>query len=95
MDRVSFENQIFTWSEWAQHEGPLSLQFKDVVLTVPVGDFPVGTKFPYAILVGDGSLLVLVDDQKQEFLFDLKLTVGEAVEIPQEGDCHEGCSHHH
>ena len=90
----SFDSQLFSWSEWAQ-EGPLSMQFVDVTLKVQVGDYPVGTKFPFAFLLGEISLLVLVDDQQKEHAFRLGLSVGEKVD-PPDMQCHdEGCTHHH
>lgn len=92
MDRTSLDNQIFTWGTWDQ-EGPMSMQFGDVELKVQVGEFPAGTKFPAAFLMGDASLLVLLDDKQQEHAFDLKVNVGERVE-PEHEECGEGCTHH-
>lgn len=92
-DRTSLENQIFTWENWSE-EGPMSMQFANVELTVPVGDFPAGTKFPFAFILGDDSLLVLVDDQDQEHTFDLKVSVGDKVDVPEHADSCD-CGHEH
>jgi hypothetical protein len=95
MERTSFDNQIFKWEAWEEMDGELSLQFFDIELNVPVGQFPVGTKFPLALLMGDISILTLVDDQRNEYHFDLKLTVGEAVDPNDyQAECGEGCTHH-
>ena len=94
-DLPTLDGQLFEWKEW-NDEGPLSMQFSDVVLKVQVGDFPAGTKFPFAFILGERSLLVLIDDQQEEHGFKLNLTVGEAVEPSEEDHCHdEGCTHHH
>jgi hypothetical protein len=90
----TLDNQIFTWEDW-DSEGPLSMQFSKVTLKVQVGDYPVGTKFPHAFLLGESSVLVLVDDQDEEHGFRLNLSVGERVE-PEALQCQdEGCTHHH
>lgn len=90
----SFDAQLFTWEAWAP-EGALSMQFSNVELKVPVGDFPAGTKFPFAFLLGEASVLVLVDEKHEEHGFSLKLTVGGPV-APDELQCQdEGCTHHH
>jgi hypothetical protein len=61
MDRPSFDQQLFTWDKY-HPEGPMSMQFSKVELKVPVGEFVVGTKFPFDFLLGDVSVLVLIDD---------------------------------
>jgi hypothetical protein len=96
MEFESLENGLFTWESWAE-EGPFSMQFGTVELTVPVGEFPAGTKFPNAIIRGDLSMLILVDDKQEGHAFSLALTVGGKVELPV--DVHEGdacdCGHNH
>jgi len=95
MDRQPLEQQIFTWENW-QDMGPSNLQFMDVELIAPVGDFPVGTKFPAAFFLGEASLLVLIDDKEEEHAFELKVTTGERVQPPvhsHEDSC--GCGHEH
>lgn len=91
---VSFENQIFTWENWDEGAGPMSLQFYNVELVVPVGEFPVGTKFPNAFILGDLSILALTDDQGVEHAFALALNVGAPVALPEPTTCDEGCTHH-
>lgn len=88
------DNQLFTSEAWRADQG-LNAQYKDVTLKVQVGDFPVGSKFPFAILIGDASVLVLVDDKQEEHGFRLNMSVGEKVD-PSELQCQdEGCTHHH
>lgn len=93
MERDSFDQQLFTWEHWAD-EGPLSMQYTNVELKVPVGEFSMGTKFPFAFILGDASILVLVDDAQEEHAFDLKLSVGEKVDPPV-AECGPECHHDH
>lgn len=101
MARNSFDEQLFTWENW-NDEGPLSMQYSNVELKVPVGSYPAGSKFPFAFILGDMSMLVLVDDKQEEHGFDLKLNVGEEVQpeacaVPSV-DAHDdecGCGHEH
>lgn len=86
----TLDEQVFAAEAW-HPMGGLNAQFKDVTLNVQVGDFAAGTKFPYAVLVGDSSILVLVDEQKQEHGFRLNVSVGEKVEPPQVGHDDESC----
>jgi hypothetical protein len=96
MDRSSFDNQMFTWENYAEDpDCPTAMQFKNVVLTVPVGPFEVGTKFPYAVIVGELSLLILIDENDNQRGFDLKLSVGEEVQPLEAEACEAGCSHDH
>lgn len=95
MDRTSFDNQLFTWEKY-NPDGPNDMQFANVELKVQVGSFPAGTKFPFALLLGSVSLLVLIDEKDEEHGFDLKLNVGEKVEPPEhDEDCECGHDHHH
>lgn len=92
----SFDSQLFTWESWAP-EGPMSMQFMNVTLKAQVGDYQVGTKFPFAFILGEMSLLVLVDDQQEEHAFRLGLNVGTKVDPSelQHGDnCSCGHEHH-
>lgn len=97
MERTSFDNQLFTWEHFRQ-ESPMDMQFSNIQLTVAVGQFPIGAKFPFAFLLGSASLLVLVDDNQQEHGFDLKVAVGEKVDafvrMPKDS-CECGQHHHH
>lgn len=87
MDRASLENQLFFWQDWDELDSSMSMQFYDVELKVAVGDFPIGTKFPSAYILGDNSLLVLTDNNDKQFSFALNISVGEAVEP----EVYEGC----
>jgi hypothetical protein len=90
----TLDQQLFTSEQWRPDQG-LNAQYKDVTLKVQVGDFPAGSKFPFAVLIGDASVLVLVDDKQEEHGFRLGLSVGEKVD-PSELQCQdEGCTHHH
>jgi hypothetical protein len=90
----TLDSQLFTWEDW-DSEGPMSMQFSNVELKVPVGEFPAGTKFSHAFLLGEASVLVLVDEQGEEHGFHLNLSVGSPV-APDELQCqNEGCTHHH
>lgn len=93
MERQSLDNQLFSWQD-ALDEGPFAMQFIDVELKVAIGPYSIGTQFPFAFIMGDSSLLVLVDDADEEHAFELKMTVGEAVEDDPEEECGEGCTHH-
>ncbi len=93
----TLDGQVFESEAWHPMQG-LNAQFKDVTLKVQVGDFPAGTKFPYAVLIGDSSILVLVDEKKEEHGFRLSVSVGERVkpeELQQDHDENCGCGHTH
>ena len=94
--RKSLEQQLFTWEQWNEGAEVTDTVFYDCTLTVQVGDFPAGTKFPTAYLAGSGSFVVFQDEAKQEHIFDLTLTVGRKLTIedfPHEEGC--GCGHDH
>jgi hypothetical protein len=93
-ERSSFDTQLFSWEEW-QADGPMTMQFSNIQLKVPVGEYAVGAKFPFAILMGEASLLVLVDEQEEQHAFDLKVSVGAAVELPAVDECGPECQHDH
>ena len=93
----SLDSQLFTWESWA-NEGPLRMQFMSVTLTTAIGEYPVGAKFPFAVLLGDASLVVLVDEQQEEHAFRLNLSVGEKADISEFQAEHAegcGCGHEH
>ena len=94
LDRSSFDTQLFSWSDWAA-DGPMTMQFSNVELKVPVGSFAAGTKFPLATIMGEASLLVLTDEQEKSYAFDLKINVGAAVDLPQVDECGPECQHDH
>lgn len=91
----ALDEQLFSAEAW-RPDGGLNAQFKDVTLKVQVGDFPVGSKFPFAVLVGDASVLVLVDENKEEHGFRLTVSAGEKVDPPvAEHDESCDCGHDH
>jgi hypothetical protein len=73
------ENQLFTWDGW-DDAGVSDVQFYDVTLIVPVGEFPIGTKFPTAFWMGSQSLLSLIDSEEKEHLYEIKAFVGEKID---------------
>lgn len=85
MDRMGLEDQLFTWDGWDIND-PMALQFYNVELKVPIGEFPVGHKFPVAFLNGDHSFVSFMDENDQAHDFELILTVGNKIttESPNE-----------
>lgn len=98
---TALDEQIFHSEQFAPLQGAaLGAQFKDITLKVKVGDFEVGHKFAFAILVGDASLLILIDEDKTEHAFRLNANVGEAVDMAElhASDGHDescDCGHEH
>ena len=99
---TALDEQLFTSEAFAQLPGAaLGAQFKDVTLKTKVGEFEAGTKFAFAILLGDASALILIDEARNEHAFRLGVSVGEAIppdEFQGDEDEHEhgpGCSHDH
>jgi hypothetical protein len=90
MDHKSLEQQIFTWDSWS-NDDVFAMTFYDVELTVPVGEFPAGTKFDWAGVDGQSSTLTLVDDQDNRHTFSLSLSVGERLDVSDEDVC--SCGH--
>lgn len=78
-EKVGLENQIFVWEGWDDN-GPMMPQFYKVELLVPVGDFPVGYKFPVAFFNGDDSTITFCDESDNHYTYQLILTVGKKVE---------------
>ena len=94
MKRQSIEGQIFSYDTWSDL-GDGNLEFIDVTLTVPVGEFSVGSKFPAAFLGTGGSIIALRDSNETVHSFNLKVSVGdripdEELEAPV-SCCSEGC----
>ena len=89
-ERPSFDTQLFTWDEY-HPESPMSMQFTNVALKVPVVDFAVGTKFPAAMIIGEASILILLDEAGEQHAYDLKVSVGEKVELPAHTHDHDSC----
>ena len=98
MKRYGLEDALFTWQEWDEN-GVMSPMFYDVVLKVPVGDFPTGHKFPVAFLNGEDSTITFMEDKMGEksHTFELSLSVGkpltEADMREDEHACTCGASH--
>ena len=99
---TAIDEQIFHSEQFAPlHGAAIGAQFRDITLTSKVGDFEVGHKFAFAVLVGDASLLVLIDEDKTEHAFRLNVSVGEPVDITElrgseeEHEHGPGCSHDH
>jgi hypothetical protein len=92
----SIEQNIFTWEQFSE-EGVMSCQFYDVELVVPVGEFPVGTKFTGAYIGGENSVLVLYDETDTPHAFRLNLTAGEPVDLKVlQGTCTDAsCTQQH
>lgn len=97
MERKSLEQQLFTWEQWNEGADTADTVFYNVTLTVQVGDFPVGTKFQNAYFAGSGSFVVFLDEQKQEHVYELNVSVGRKL-TEEDFPAHEegcDCGHDH
>lgn len=103
-NRLPLEDALFTYGEVSE-VGGLSLGYQDVVLKVPVADYPAGAKFEEAILDGERSLLVFKTETGFRG-FKVSLVVGEETDVSDlvsqhveedEDHFHEGhaCGHDH
>lgn len=72
---TSLENHLFTYDEWEDF-GPMCNCFFNVKLLTQIGQFPSGTEFESAFIYGDKSTLNFYDKDENEYVFELKLTVG-------------------
>lgn len=78
----SLDGQLFTCEAWRPAlGGVLNAEFKGLTLKSKIGEFEEGTKFPFALLMGDASALILIDDANKEHAFRLSVSVGEALDI--------------
>lgn len=96
MDRIALEKQLFDWEDWDEATGEVGdMAFYNVKLTHSIGEFAAGTEFPAAFWMAGSSLIVLVDDQDTQHTFELNVSVGKKIDLPQvsEGGC--GCGHEH
>lgn len=98
-NNLPLDEQLFTAEHFAPLPGAvLGLQFKDVTLKGKVGDFESGTKFAFAVLLGDASALVLIDEKQEEHAFRLNVSVGDRIDASElhapEGDNCD-CGHEH
>ncbi len=96
MDRIALEKQVFDWDDWDETGEVGDMVFYDVTLKAPVGEFPTGTEFPLAFWMQGSSVLVLVDNQDEQHTFELNVSVGQKIDLPdvQEG-CGCTCGHEH
>lgn len=96
---TALDEQLFTSDAFAQVGGALlGAQYKDVTLTTKVGEFEAGSKFAFAVLLGDASALILIDEDKNEHAFRLNVSVGEPIapdEFHADDHDHENCDHDH
>lgn len=94
MDREPLENQLFSWEKWDDH-GTGNLSFYGVELKVPVGEFPAGTKFPFAFWNAELSWVAFVTEDEKEYAYELKVSVGDKMETPQQEVCEDEHCHCH
>lgn len=74
---MSLEQQLFTWQGW---DGDQQLMtFYDVELVKPIHNFPVGTKFKFANIMFEKSILQLLHSNEKYYEFELKLEIGDEI----------------
>ena len=71
----SLENQLFEWKEWDELDSSV-LEFTGIKLVRPIGMFPAGTEFDYAVFDNLNAELVLGNNDEnghlaEEFRYDL------------------------
>ncbi|HEY5268559.1 MAG TPA: hypothetical protein VII94_05530 [Candidatus Saccharimonadales bacterium] len=77
----TLEHQLFDCVSQGENESPYGdMNFYEVTLRVPVGDFSIGTKFKQAILFTSLSALLLTDDNDVDHIFQLHLTIGKKID---------------
>lgn len=91
MERKSLEQQLFTWDQWNEGADANDAIFYDVTLAVAIGDFPVGTKFKNAYFATSGSFVVFLDEQNNEHVFELNVSVGRQLTEADFPSHEEGC----
>jgi hypothetical protein len=74
-DRLTIEKYLFDWDGWDE-VGTMELQFYNVVLKVPIGEFPVGTKFQCATISCEASVIQLFETDTKYHEFELNFVVG-------------------
>lgn len=74
----TLESQLFYWENWDEMDVNC-LQFYDVELVVPIGEFPVGHKFPTAFFDSANSIVAFYDENNKETKFHLKISVGDQI----------------
>jgi hypothetical protein len=80
MSANTIERQLFDWDGWDQVD-TFALQFYNVVLKVPIGEFEVGHKFENAVFCGETSALQLLEDYDSDIYheFELKISIGNKI----------------
>jgi hypothetical protein len=87
----ALETQLFSY-QCCDDDGNGDWTFHLCSLKVPIGSFPAGSNFESIIWDGKRSLIVLVDDNSDEFIFELKVVVGKQLDHDSVHDTHgEGC----
>jgi hypothetical protein len=105
MKRTPLVDSIFSFKTWADL-GPGTLEFQDVTLKIPVGEFPAGHQFEAALLAESGSLLAFrsfINEEEKVYAYNCSLTLG--TQIPEselnaaasaDDDCGDpNCQVHH
>lgn len=73
------ETELFTWVDWDIVDEDI-MQFQDITLVIPIGNFNKGEKFSYAVINTQKGILILgLDNTRREFKFKLHFRVGEIV----------------
>jgi hypothetical protein len=73
------ECKFFTWTEWTDEVDDDNLYFYNVELIVPIGDFPVGSKFN-GCLVDTTESKIIFYDGKIEYVFELNYSIGKRLD---------------
>ena len=77
----AIEHQLFDWiSQGDDGSSYGDMTYWEVTLRVPIGEFPVGTKFKQVILFNSLSAISLTDDDDVDHIFQLHLTVGKQID---------------
>lgn len=76
--KLGLECQLFDWDGW-DDSGVMCPLFYKVELLVPIGEFPVGHKFPVAFFNGDDSNITFCDENDNHYTYQLILTTGNKI----------------
>jgi hypothetical protein len=87
MENASLENQLFEWEDWDGDQECMT--FSPAILKVPIGKFPVGTRFDSATILYTKSIIQFSNFEKEEkdgccpvsyyAEYNLNLTVGNVI----------------
>lgn len=80
--RKTLENQLFTWEDWDSIDDHMNLQFYNVTLLVPIGEYPAGHKFAIAYILGDESVVQFDLDNDQSVAYELNVSIGNKIVGP-------------